>query len=105
MSMPLRVVTTEAQAAGAESGLAEPNLAELSLAERIRRLQAEARILAADQVGALAASLNRLHRLAAEIADGGAVFPPGVRDLAGRLSEDAQAKAMTLEMIMARTGR
>lgn len=98
MTMPLRVVTTEAQTTEAEP--ATP-----SLAERIRLLQAEAKALADDQVGVLANSLADLHRLAAEIADGGAVFPPGVRDLAGRLSADALAKAATLEAIMARTGR
>jgi hypothetical protein len=96
MSMPLRVVT-------AETAVADPVAP--PLAERIRLLQAEAKALATDQVAALAKSLTELHRLAAEIADGGAVFPPGVRDLAGRLSDDAQAKALTLEAIMARTGR
>ena len=73
-----------------------------SLSERIRQLQAEARGLAREQVGALAASLMRTQRLADEIAHGGEAYPPGAREMARRLGEDSGFNALTLEAIMAR---
>ncbi len=88
MSTPLRVVTNRPPAA--------------SLADRIRALQAEARGLAREQVEALAASLLATQRLADEIAAGGEAYPPGVREIARRLSEDSAAKALTLEALSAR---
>lgn len=96
MSTALRVVKHPVEPA-APARPAEP-----SLAERIRELQAEARALARDHVEALAVSLIETRRMAAEIADGGAAFPPGVRDLAARLGEEAEARAMTLRAIMGR---
>lgn len=73
-----------------------------TVAQRVRRLQAEARQLAKDHVRALAARLVEVEEMAAEIADGGDAYPPGVRDLARRLVEDCEAKAQTLEAVIAR---
>ena len=44
-----------------------------------------------------------LEGLAAEIAEGGDAYPPGVRDIARRLSEDLDSRIQTLEAITART--
>ena len=74
-----------------------------TVAERVRRLQAEARLLAKDHVRALTDAIMNAERLAAEIAEGGDAYPPGVRDLARRFVEDCEARVQTLEAISART--
>lgn len=74
-----------------------------TVAERVRRLQAEAKQLAKDHVKALSAHLVEVEQIAAEIAEGGEAYPPGVRDLARRLVEDMDARVQTLEAIVART--
>ncbi len=89
MSTPLRVVTNQSAPA-------------VSLGDRVRALQAEARGLAREHIEALAASLLATQRLADDIAAGGEAYPPGVRDIARRLSEDSAAKALTLEALSAR---
>ncbi len=72
-------------------------------AERVRRLQAEARSLAAEQVEALADDLQRLGAQAAEIASGGEAYPAGVRDVAGRLASDLSDRAQLILVILGRT--
>lgn len=74
-----------------------------SLAERVRRLQAEAKGLARQHVQALEAALAEVEAIASEIAEGGEAYPPGVRDLARRLAEDCDIRAQTLEAIVTRT--
>ncbi|MCR5877083.1 hypothetical protein [Phenylobacterium sp. J367] len=69
----------------------------------MRRLQAEAKTLAKDHIRALNQAIVDVETLAAEIADGGDAYPPGVRDLARRLVEDCEARVQTLEAIVART--
>ncbi|MEW5686635.1 MAG: hypothetical protein AB1942_17090 [Pseudomonadota bacterium] len=74
-----------------------------TVAERVRRLQAEAKQLAKDHVKALTSAMIDLEQLAAEIADGGDAYAPGVRDVARRLVEDLDSRVQTLEAISART--
>lgn len=74
-----------------------------TVAQRIRRLQSEARLLAKDHIKALSTAMVEVETLAAEIAEGGDAYPPGVRDLARRLVEDCEARVQTLEAIVART--
>jgi len=74
-----------------------------TVAERVRRLQAEARQLAKDHVHALTAAIGEVEVMAAEIAEGGEAYPAGVRDLARRFVEDCEARVQTLEAITART--
>ncbi|HZZ36437.1 MAG TPA: hypothetical protein VFE03_11970 [Caulobacteraceae bacterium] len=69
------------------------------LAQRVRRLQAEARGLAKEHVEQLRASLAEVARLASEIADGGEAYPVGAREMSRRLMEDAAAQALTLAAI------
>jgi hypothetical protein len=72
-------------------------------AERIRRLQWEARVLAAEQVEMIGAELEALAARALEIAEGGDAYPAGVRELASRIAADLPEKARTLVTILHRT--
>ncbi len=74
-------------------------------AQRVRRLQNEARILAHEQVEILARDLDALAIRAAEIAAGGDAYPAGVRELASRVAADLPLKAQGLAVLMERTGR
>jgi hypothetical protein len=74
-------------------------------AQRVRRLQQEARILAREQVEALARDFNALAARAAEIAEGGDAYPAGVRELASRIAADVPQKAQNLMSIMDRTAQ
>lgn len=69
---------------------------------RVRRLQAEARILAREQIEALEKSMAALAAQALEIAEGGEAYPAGVRDLANRLAEDLQTRSQSMQVLMAR---
>lgn len=82
-----------------EDGTAKPQ----SVAQRIQALQAEARDLAREHIRALCAAITEVERMAAEIAVGGDAYPAGVRDLARRFAEDAEARVQTLEAITARS--
>jgi hypothetical protein len=70
-----------------------------TVAQRVRRLQAEARLLAKDHTKALMTLIVEAQAMAAEIADGGDAYPAGVRDLARRFAEDADVRVQTLEAI------
>ena len=74
-----------------------------TVAQRVRRLQQEAKQLAKDHIRSLNQALVDVEQLAAEIAEGGDAYPPGVRDLARRLVEDCEMRVQTLEAIVART--
>ena len=83
--------------AGHQAAAAAP-----SLADRIGRLQAQARSLAREHIAALEAAMAEVERLSGEIADGGEAYPVGVRDIARRMAEDCEMKVQTLEAIAAR---
>jgi hypothetical protein len=87
----------------AESEIYDLMRAPETTSERVRRLQMEARALAAEQVEALERVLMQASAMAREIADGGDAYPVGARELAGRLSADLPAKAETLKAIVSRT--
>ena len=74
-----------------------------TVAQRVQRLQAEAKQLARDHVKALTTAMVDLEALAAEIPEGGDAYAPGVRDVARRLVEDLDSRVQTLEAIVART--
>ena len=73
-----------------------------TVAERVRKLQLEARTLAKDHVRALEQALTDVELLAAEIAEGGDAYPVGARELASRLVQDLPAKAETMKAILAK---
>lgn len=74
-----------------------------TVAQRVQRLQAEARQLAKDHVRSLTTAMIQVEQLAAEIAEGGDAYAPGIRDIARRLVEDLEARVQTLDAISART--
>ena len=71
-------------------------------ADRVKRLQAEARALAIEQVEALEKILGEAAALADEISKGGEAYPVGAREIASRLAEDLPAKAETIKAIVSR---
>lgn len=73
-----------------------------SPADRIRRLQTEARTLAREHIELLATALNEVARLSGEIADGGELYPVGARELSRRLTDDCGKHALTLTAIVDR---
>lgn len=75
------------------------------VAQRIRRLQAEASALADNQVSTLANLLLDAAELAAEIAGGGEAYQPGARDVARQLVDELETRAQTLNAIRARADR
>lgn len=72
-------------------------------AQRIRRLQDEARLLAREQITTLEKSMKSLAKDAEEIATGGDACPAGVREIASRMAEDIYAKMETVQSLMARS--
>ena len=72
--------------------------------ERIRRLQWEASVLAAEQAEQFGADLVTMAKRALEIAEGGDAYPAGVRELASRIASDLQVKAKALLTIQQRVG-
>lgn len=79
-----------------------------STADRVKRLQLEARALALEEVEALAVLLNQAAAKAREIAEGGDAYPVGARELAARLAADLPSKAETIHAVTAKaplTGR
>lgn len=77
--------------------------APVTTADRVKRLQMEARALAVEQVEALEKVLMQASVMAQEIADGGDAYPVGARELAGRLASDLPMKAQTLKAVVSRT--
>ena len=71
-------------------------------AERVKRLQMEARALALEEVEELARTLKAAAEIAARIASGGDAYPVGARELAGRLAADLPGKGETLRAIVGR---
>lgn len=88
----------------AESEVYELMKAPVTTADRVRRLQQEARALAVEQVEALEKVLEEAARMAREIAEGGDAYPVGARELAGRLASDLPAKSETLKAIVTKAG-
>jgi hypothetical protein len=74
-----------------------------TVAQRVQRLQMEARQLGKDHVKSFTNAMLELEQLAAEIAEGGDAYPPGIRDIARRLAEDLDSRVQTVEAISARS--
>jgi hypothetical protein len=72
-------------------------------ATRATRLFAEAQGAALEQVHALESALALVASLAGEIAEGGDVYPAGVRDLCRRMAEEISLRAQTLDALAVRT--
>ena len=74
-----------------------------TVAQRVQRLQTEARQLAKDHVRSFTSAMADLELLAAEIAEGGDAYAPGIRDICRRMVEDLESRVQTLDAISART--
>ena len=72
-------------------------------ADRVKRLQREARMLAREQAEVLVAKLVETAAVAQEIAEGGEAYPAGVREIASRIHADLDGKEMTLRALVERT--
>jgi hypothetical protein len=94
MAAPLSVVSEN----GARPAAPAPEV----LSERIKRLQAEAKGLAAEQVQALQDALAELERMAADIAGGGDAYAVGVREIARKLAVDCRSANQTIGAIVSR---
>lgn len=73
-----------------------------STAERVKRLQAEARALALEEVERLERLLLEAAKISRDISNGGDAYPVGARELASRLSEDLPSKAETIKAIVSK---
>jgi 5,10-methylenetetrahydrofolate reductase len=71
-------------------------------AQRVRRLQEEARAIARQQIQGFEEALEEVAALAEEIALGGDAYPVGVRQLAEQLASELPAKAHTLQALRTR---
>lgn len=72
-------------------------------ADRVKRLQLEAKALALEEVEELARALKAAAEAAGRIASGGDAYPVGARELAARLASDLPMKAETIRAIAAKT--
>ncbi len=86
----------------AEAEVYELMKAPETTAERVKRLQMEARALAIEEVEELERRLMGAAELARAIASGGDAYPVGAREIASRLAEDLPAKAETIKAIVSR---
>ena len=79
-----------------------PEIAAETPAARAVKLYAEARGAAMEQVRIVEDSLAKVIALSAEIAEGGEVYPVGVRDLCRRLADDLASRVATLDALAQR---
>lgn len=73
-----------------------------TVAQRVRRLQAEAKSAAREQIDAMLSAMEAARVEALEVAIGGDAYPAGVRDLAKRFVDDVEGRMQTLAQIMAK---
>jgi hypothetical protein len=66
---------------------------------RARQLLAEARKAAAEHLAALESAIATVRELAEAVAEGEALYGPGLTDFAGRLHEDLFWRSKTLAML------
>jgi len=71
-------------------------------AQRVRRLQSEARLLAREQIEQLVHDLEALSAHARDIAEGGDAYPVGAREMASRMAEDLPYRALSLTALLER---
>lgn len=76
-----------------------------TVAQRVQRLQAEAHMLAHEEVQAFEDLLKTVVAKAKEIGRGGEAYPAGVRDVAERIGEELDSRAQTLQSLIDRTFR
>lgn len=75
------------------------------IAERVKRLQAEAASLAHEHILDLEIALRGAAAIAAEVASGGDAYPVGIRDIAERMAPDLEAASLNIESLRTRKAR
>jgi hypothetical protein len=78
----------------------EANVAKESRTQRVRRLQEEAKLLAREQIKEFEVALLETARMADEIAEGGDIYPIGVREICRRMAEELPRNHQTLQAII-----
>jgi hypothetical protein len=73
-----------------------------TISERARRRQFEAQMLAREHIGQLRQAMEEAEALAGVVANGGDVYPAGVRDAASRLLHQLESQAQTLDTLLQR---
>jgi hypothetical protein len=73
-----------------------------SRAERVRRMQANARALAREQIEAMSEQMGQLALSALEVADGGEAYPIGVRELSRRIARELDVHIKTIDVLLNR---
>jgi hypothetical protein len=76
-----------------------------TVADRVKRLQEEAKLLAREEIQAFENQLTAVAVTAGAIAKGGDAYPVGVRAMAEQLSEELPMRVQSLQAIMERIGR
>ncbi|HEY5412644.1 MAG TPA: hypothetical protein VIJ94_18140 [Caulobacteraceae bacterium] len=71
-------------------------------AERIRRMQANAKALAREQIEAMTEAMLEIARMAEEVSTGGDAYPVGVRELASRLKGDLENQTKLIQSLLMR---
>ena len=99
MSPSLSVVADNDLHTATAAAAAAPTTKTETVAERVRRLQAEAKELARDHIRSLSEAMLGVEKMAAEIAEGGDAYPVGAREMSRRLQEEAATQAMSLAAI------
>lgn len=72
--------------------------------QRVKRLQTEARLLAAEEIQRFETLLRQAAEAGSAIAEGGDAYAVGARELASRLAEQLDGAAATLRAINLRNG-
>jgi hypothetical protein len=75
-----------------------------TVADRVKRLQEEARLLAREEIQAFENQITAAAAMASTIAKGGDAYPVGVRAMAEQLSEELPLRVQGLKAIMERIG-
>jgi hypothetical protein len=73
-----------------------------TIAERARRRQFEAKMLAREHIGELRQAMAEALTLTAVLTEGGDVYPAGVRDASGRILAHLEAQIQTLDSLLER---
>jgi hypothetical protein len=104
-SKHLTVVGDGAPADAAKSELYDLGRGPDTVADRVRRLQEEARLLALEGIESFENALRTCAGMAEEIAKGGDAYPVGARALAEQIAEELPLRAQSLRAIMERVRR
>jgi hypothetical protein len=73
-----------------------------TISERARRRQFEAQMLAREHIGQLRSAMRDAEGLAGVVAQGGEIYPAGVRDAANRILAYLESQAQILDTLVER---